>query len=211
MKYSEEISKLVIKNLDQHEKAALVLFEVGEVVSKAINKEAKELIEAFALDGNEYFNFDNEDKDICFSLKDWMSEDPEEMTFGISLNYYDPDEKEPNTWLGHFCGVPYKSTGLYLHFWVDRRHSGIRLPRFKQILREHFEASTLLIENGFKLSADGQTLDRVFTLKQEEILANYPHDLSEALSPLTESIKAFERCQPDFMKLVEALKKESQE
>lgn len=210
MKYSEDISKLVIENLDQHEKAALVLFEVGEVVSKAINKEAKDLIEAFALDGNEYFNFDDEDKDICFSLKDWLFEESEDSTFGMSIVPFDPDEKEPNTWLGHFCGVPYKSTGLGLYFWVERKHLRIKLPRFKQILREHFEASTLLIENGFKLSADGQTLDKVFTLKQEEILANYPHDLSEALSRLTDSIKAFERCKPEFDKLVEALKKESQ-
>jgi len=207
MKYSEELSKLIIDNVAQHERAAQVLEEIDKTVLKAIEVEAKAVIERFdsELDGNEDFELYENGK-INFSFKNWKVEGSDESIFILEINDISENDEGSDTWLGHICGIPYTSTALRLQFYVDYRELGLKAHRYKQILRETFETSSPLIERGFKLSDSGYGLEKAFQFKKEEILAHYPSDLSESMLPLTNVLESFEECKAEFDKLVEVIK-----
>jgi len=211
MKYSEDISKLVIQNIEQHERAAMVIEEVDGSLFKAIEKESKSVIGDFksALDGNEELEF-SDNHYISFSFKDWLIKGSEDMYFGMSLHPTGEEEhKDAATWLGHLCGIPHASSGLILSFWVDHKGLNLRLPRLKPILVKHFEKSNDLKGHGFKLSKKGDELELHFNFKQDKILSHYPYELSEAMYPLVKALEAVEKCKSELDEIVTTIKMES--
>ncbi|TCT64715.1 hypothetical protein EDB44_10415 [Vibrio crassostreae] len=211
MKYSEEISKLVIKNIEQHERASMVIEEIDKLLFKTIEEESKQIISDFKseLDGNEELDFADSEY-LLFSFKDWLIKDIEGMQFGFSLHPTGEEEHEDTaTWLGHLCGIPHTSSGLILSFWIDNKSLNLRLPRLKPILVKHLEKSEELKSHGFKLSKKGDELELHFNFSHDKICSHYPYELSEAMSPLVKVFKAIEKCKPELDKIVEAIKTES--
>ncbi|HII4309813.1 TPA: hypothetical protein ACY4PQ_000827 [Vibrio parahaemolyticus] len=211
MKYSEDISKLVIQNIEQHERASMVIEEVEQLLLKAIEEESKRVINDFKsqLDGNEEFDIvDNQY--LFFSFKDWLVKDIEGSQFGFNL-YTSGEEQHEDaaTWLGHLCGIPYASSGLILSFWTEYKNLNLRLLQLKPILVEHFEKSEELKAHGFKLSKKGDELELHFNFSHDKICSHYPYELSEAMSPLVKALKAVEKCKPELDRIVEAIKAES--
>ena len=211
MKYSEDISKLVIQNIEQHERAAMVIEEVDESLLKAVEKESKSVIGDFksALDGNEELEF-ADNNSLCFSFKDWLVSGLEGMLFGVSLNATDNEHHNDSaSWVGHLCGIPYASSGLILSFWVEHKSLNLKLPRLKSILVKQFENSTELKAHGFKLSKKGDELELYLNFEQNKILTHYPYELSEAMSPLVKALEAVEKCKSELDEIVKAVKTES--
>lgn len=207
MKYSQELSKLIIQNIEQHEKACLILEEIDTTLMKAIETEAKTIIEQSApeLDGNQEFDF-SDTENFKFSFKDWKVEEISESVFFSKLTSYSENDEDTETWLGFLCGIPYQSTGLSIKFSADYRALSLKANRYKQLLRETLELSQTLIKCGFKLSESGYGLELVFKLNKDKILASYPKNLSEAMTPLTHALEIFIECKPEFDLIVEKLK-----
>ncbi len=209
MKYSKELSKLIIDNIEQHERAAQVLEEIDKTVVKAIEIEAKTIIEKSAptLDGNEDFDL-YENETLNFSFLDWKIEDSNETVFKINIEYTSEDDDTSETWLGYICGIPNQGTGLSLRFSADYRTLGLKAHRYKQLIRESLEESKKLIENGFKLSDSGYELEKPFQFNKSDILAHYPKNLFEAMTPLTNTLEAFIECKSEFDMIVDKIKKQ---
>ncbi|MCG6221536.1 MULTISPECIES: hypothetical protein [Vibrio] len=207
MKYTEELSKLIIDNIEQHERSHLVIEEVDRVVIKAIEKETEAFFEGFdsKLIEKESYSFYDYDA-MSLSFFEWRVEGNENNLFGINLVPYSDNGEETQSWLAYLCGIPYKSTGLSLQFFTEHQKVGITANNLKKFLVTFLEESLKLRENGFKVDSTGYYIEKTFNFDKDIILQYYPHQLPKAMNPLTDTLQTFQECKPEFDRLVEELK-----
>lgn len=207
MKYTDDLSKLIIDNIEQHERSHLVIEEVDRVVIKAIEKETEAFFEGFeskVINKKSYSFFENHE--IRLSFKEWLIESNADSDFGIKVVEHSNNDEETQSWLAFFCGIPYKSTGLSLKFFTEHLQIGLTANLYKKTLISFLESSPKLLEKGFKVDSSGYFIEKVFRFDKDVILENYPHTLSNAMSPLTDTLQTFQECKPEFDRLVEELK-----
>lgn len=207
MKYTEELSKLIIDNIEQHERSHLVIEEVDRVVTKAIEKETAAFFEGFdskILEKESYAFFDNNIMSLSFD--EWKVEDNDDNLFGMKIVAHSDNDEEAQSWLAFFCGIPYKSTGLTLKFFTEHLKVDLTANNYKKALVSFLEESPKLIENGYKVDSTGYYIEKIFRFDKDTILEHYPHQLSKAMQPLTDTLQTFQECKPEFDRLVEKLK-----
>ncbi|MGF1833607.1 hypothetical protein [Photobacterium sanguinicancri] len=201
MKYSQDLAQLVIANIENHERAKKVLAEVNGVLLGRISLEVKDILTQFPNPLDLDCDFDlYENGCIDFSFTPWLVQDERSVNFSVQ-----PSEENDDEWVSHLCGLNGSSNYLALHFYTDYRMLGLKALQFKVRLKEALFEKTSLIEQGFKLSADGYSVEYVIKFNHTDIVEGYPHDLEKAMLPLVAAMDALKSAMPEFDKLQKIL------
>ncbi|OAN11165.1 hypothetical protein A3K86_19580 [Photobacterium jeanii] len=207
MKYNQQLTQLVISNIENHERAKLVLDEVNQVLLARIAKEVQASLSTLphTLDEESHFKFYDEGY-IDFGFASWLEEEQRLGYFSIEAS--ETADEADHEWLTHVCGLVDSSNCLLLRFYPHYRTLGLKAVVFKSRFKEAFLHSQLP-EQGYKLSADGYAIEYPFKLNHQDILQGYPHDLEQAMVPVTNTMLAFEHALPEFEKVLATLKEKA--
>lgn len=192
MKYNNELSRLVIKNIFEIERSILVLDDIELTIQKEINDLVHGKIKnRISLAKNSAFEL-HKAKGLYFSDVNWEKENDTFAFYDLCTSSetaeYKGDVEEPR-WLSFACGYS-ASSYINIGFNIQYKSINLRKSDFRKRLQEQYLKHKRLQELGFKLSSNGLYIIYDFTLDKALLAEGYPNDFDLSLQPVELSIDA---------------------
>lgn len=209
MKYSNELSSLVINNIFEIERSVLVLDEVEHTIQKKINELFKEKIDGVILLAKDSSLNAHKEKGLYFSDEQWVDSDNETFAFydfctSNETSEYSGETVEPR-WLSFACGYT-ASSSINIGFNIQHKKLGLRKDNFKKQLAEQYNKYPYLQELGFRISSNGLYIIKDFILDKSLLAKEYPNELDQSLQPIESSINALLEAHCDFCSIATSFK-----
>lgn len=210
MQFSDELSKLVIQNMEIIETAPSVVSEIEKALFESINERIEQKIKRKRNWSGVYdLVIENEYPDTSFRPNHWPIDD-KEGTYDAWYGLYRTEKGDGLNWLSCATGVRGAELCLffafeYSHFKSDCNESNMNLREYKNKLSECYEnAKSILESKGFFLAKDVRShiyIFRPFCFDAETLAKEFP-DFDEALKPLDEALDNLFEVHPVFDEFV---------
>lgn len=201
MKYNQELSQVVIEQIDNFEKAHRVIDEVEKTILTKIGDTVKARLQELELIKESDFDF-YENDEVTFYLKRWVIDGEKAIKFHIYGN--DAEDDLGFRWLSTICGRMNSENCLKLQLDIDYRSLKYAAREFKSKLKESFLKSNLAAY-GFTLSPTCYEVEIPFSLDLHRVKECYPNDLGEAMEPIHKVLDNFIECLDEFDILIKSM------
>ena len=204
MKYSSELSKLVIHNMKVIETAPQVVEEIEETIFEEINKICKDFSETMKWRGQFNFYEVPVKGDLKFYPNNWISPEATKpfASYGLSCK----EENDERNWLSLLLGL-YPGEFVYFMFRIDRLFLKANKTNFKIMLNKSFSNKPQLSKLGFKIDDDNIILP--FYLDESVLSEEYPSNLDSVFIPVKNALESVRKAHVDLDSIYKEIHKES--
>ncbi len=203
MKYSQDISKLTIRNIAVVEDSKKVVEDVGNSVFRNINDFVRNYLqERISISDKSVFDLYGDDEDkLTFMLPEWIDGEGDVLA-GFGIGYDRDDEHDDFHPLSHVLG--YNGAKLEISFWPVSEYYGFKKAARKKLIRDFYTREPVLSSLDFKISEDQTDIVYEFCLDKDLVEKEYP-DLEDSLQPLSKALESTLEALPCFRRFIEEL------
>ena len=205
MKYSSELSKLVIHNMKVIETAPQVVDEIEGTIFREINKICEDFsTETMKWKGQFDFDVVTGEGDIKFYPNNWINPDAANpyASYGLSCE----EGNDGRHWLSLLLGL-YPGEFVFFMFRIDHTFLKVTKKIFKSMLSSSFSSKPQLSKLGFKINDDNIVLP--FYLDEALLSEEYPSDLDTVFIPVKNALESVRKAHVDLDNIYKEILKES--
>ena len=204
MQFNDEVSKIVIRNIDLLEDAPNIIREVEKKIFKAINEKFETFfsnLDGWNQDGVYTYYSDATDAQTTFSAVSWPLDDED---YAVYYEFCESDDDEFDPYhLSILTGT--RTISHYgIFFSIDLDYFGVKKSKWKAFLREQYQARPQLAELG--VSFEGQKLCIPIVLDATLMAEEYP-DFDTCLEPIENALAILMKAHPYIDEIVQETRK----
>ena len=198
--YGEELSKLVIRNMNVVEIAPKVVTEIEGVIFKGMNEVCKDYAEQQNFNGRFDMNCTgaNEEGIEFYPGTDyWRNED--EIICSYYLDSQEGEDEDIN-WLTVLLGS-YNNAHSIFAYTIDHKKINIRLKEYRNKLAAHYDNNPILKELGFRMGRTGTYIYLPFQLDKQILIDEYPYELDRVYDVVKNALETIQKAHNVFIKI----------
>lgn len=207
-KYGEELSRLVINNMNVVQIAPKVVEEIEVKVLTGLN----DICKVFAEQQGFHGQFDMGSKSDEAEIEFYQNSDYWKNGDDIICSYYLDSEENENDdmyWLTDLLGV-YNNAHSTFAYRIDyTKLKDIKLKEYRHNLAVHYDNNQLLKELGFRVGGNGQYIYLPFKLDQQILSDEYPDELDTVYDVVRDSLEKIKKAHNVFNKITQDIVKKA--
>ena len=201
MNYPNELSQLVIRNMEIIETAPEVIAATEKRLFAAMNARIEKAVRAKKnWKGCYDLVTDKDEEETTFAPESWPENEDE--SYGAYYTLTHTEDSGDYEWLS--CATGVMGAALCLEFAVDSDWSGLTAKEYKKMLENFYAGNTVLQKAGFTLAPGKKGIVRPFHFDAEKLASECP-DFDEALAPLEVALEDIFMAHGEFDKFVKEL------